>query len=50
MKVLSNVIVQYQGNEYRLTQEKTVPALPDELIQILVRDGYLEQVKQKEGR
>lgn len=52
MIVLSDVIVQFQGVEYRFVKDKPVDSIPDELAQILAKDGWISgyQDKRKEGK
>lgn len=52
MKALSDLIVRYQQDEYRLTKGIPVPEMPPELVEILAAGGHVEQIKQvkKEGK
>ncbi|MGV8164647.1 MAG: hypothetical protein ACLKAK_07305 [Alkaliphilus sp.] len=48
MKALDSVIIKYQNTEYRLVKDEVLPEeMPESLVEILIKNKYLEQQKVK---
>lgn len=44
MKALVNRILVYKGTRYRLAKGKPVPVVPKKLLNMIIREGYVEKV------